>query len=63
MDNVKVAVRLRPLNTKERAADHTVSWTVIGNQIVPAVPGRVSAPYAFGTRTPTPRVDHRNYLD
>jgi len=59
MDNVKVAVRLRPLNTKERAADHTVSWSVNGNQILPVMPGRVSAPYTFGTRA-VPRVGHRD---
>ena len=51
MDTIKVVVRVRPLNSRERAADQASSWTVAGNQIAPARSGQ---PYTFGQRLRPP---------
>ena len=50
MDTVRVAVRVRPLNSRERTTENGISWNIQGSQITPlaARPGAPTAPYSFG---------------
>jgi hypothetical protein len=35
MDNIRVAVRIRPLNTREKDSGHEVSWAFNGESLCP----------------------------